>query len=91
MDRLVRGRGRNNVAQNGEPFGLEGGVNGVAAGTAMLGLGGECEYECERACGDLGVWYPVCGRGLLRDDVDRVRGRGEGDEGEDADGMRGLG
>jgi len=40
MDRLVRGRGRRNTAQNGESLGLE---DGVVVGPAMLDLAGECE------------------------------------------------
>jgi hypothetical protein len=43
MDRLARGRGRKNVDQNGDAFAPEGGVDGVAVGTAMFGLVDECE------------------------------------------------
>jgi hypothetical protein len=46
MDRLARGRGRKNVVQNGEPFGVEGGVDGIALGTGIFfDFAKECEYE----------------------------------------------
>lgn len=90
IDRLVRGRGRKNVDHN-DPFGVGGGVGGATSGTGMLlvDLVGECVYVYARD--DPGAWYPVCGRGLCLDDVDRVRGRGEEGEAPDADAVRGLG
>jgi hypothetical protein len=94
MDRLARGRGRKNVVQNGDPFGLGGGVNGALGTVILCDLVGEFEFEIARAWAEPGGWYPVCGRGLCREDVDRVRGRGEGSEGEEGEevlGLRGLG
>lgn len=83
IERLVRGRGRKKVDQR-EPFGVGGGVGGAMSGTRVKEWGRD---------EDVGGWYPVCGRGLCLDEVDRVRGRGEGEEGEafEADAARGLG